>query len=204
MSSHLRPHPAINSARLITVLQLPVCPTQGPQKNPLFKGQVVSQRFSDLPRHLLSHRMALQVQHLPFICKSKSRLHLISFLLTLLPLAQRPPSCSPHSSQNTPHPWAFVPAVPSAPNAFPPDVSAACFLLPHLGFYPNATSEMTPGSPLHPLQPLAPFTFLQNTITLAKSLIICLPTVSLSRLGPQPPGSCILCVCGLAPHISEE
>lgn len=160
MSSHLHPHPAINSARLATVPAAASLSHTGPSEESSLKVRSYHSTSQTFPGRLLSHRMASRCNTGHSFAKASPRFHLISFLpYPLLPLAQCPPSCSPHSSQNTPHPWAFVPAVPSAPNAFPPDVSAVCFLI-SLRFLPSRHfRDAIPGSPPSLFNPWPPLYF---------------------------------------------
>ena len=160
MSSHLHPHPAINSARLTTVPAAASLSHTGPSEESSLKVRSYHSTSQTFPGRLLSHRMASRCNTGHSFAKESTSLHLISFLpYPLLPLAQCPPSCSPHSSQNTPHPWAFVPPVPSAPNAFPPDVSAVCFLI-SLRFLPSRHfRDAIPGSPPSLFNPWPPLYF---------------------------------------------
>lgn len=179
MSSHLHPHPAPSSARLTTVPAAASLSHTGPSEESSLKVRSYHSASQTFPGHLLSHRMASRCNTGHSFAKASPCFHLISVLpYPLLPLAQCPPSCSPHSSQNTPHPWAFCTC------SFPPDVSAVCFLI-SLRFLPkHHFRDAIPGSPPSLFNPWPPFTFLQNTITLAKSIIICLSTVSALKSRP--------------------
>lgn len=171
MSSHLHPHPAINSARLTTVPAAASLFHTGPSEESSLKVRSYHSSSQTFPGHLLSHRMVSRCNIGHSFAKANPCFHLISFLpYPLLPLAQCPPSCSPHSSQNTPHPWAFVPALPSAPNVFPQTFLQFVSSF-HLGFHPVVTSEMPSLALLHPSSTLGPHLLFFKTLSLLESLV---------------------------------
>lgn len=156
MSSHLHPHPATNSARLTTVPAAARLSHTGPSEESPLKVRSYHSASQTFLGRLLSHRMASRCNTGHSFAKASPCFHLISFLpYPLLPLAQCPPSCSPHSSQNTPHSWPFVPAILSASNDFPPMFLQFVSSF-HLGFYPIIISEMPSLALLHPSSTLGP------------------------------------------------
>ena len=165
MSSHLHPHPATSSARLTNVPAAASLSHTGPSEEPSLKVRSHHSASQTFPGRLLSYRMASRCNTGHSFAKASPCFHLISILpYPLLPLAQCPPSCSPHSSQNTPHPWAFVPAL--FLQMFLQFVSSF-----HLGFYPSIISEMPSLALLHPSSTLGPPLFFFKTPSLSQSLL---------------------------------